>query len=47
MGAIEQEDAMTTPCGNFFHAECLGRWMQREMICPVCRDVLPEPLLHD
>jgi hypothetical protein len=47
MVGIEQEDAMTTPCGHSFHAECLGRWMQQEMICPVCRDVLPEPLLHD
>jgi hypothetical protein len=47
MRAIEQEEAMTTPCGHSFHAECLGRWMQQEMICPLCRDVLPEPRRRD
>jgi hypothetical protein len=41
-----EEDAQTmvTPCGHAFHSECLLRWMQEDMVCPFCRDVLPEPL---
>lgn len=29
------------PCGHRFHARCLARWLEREVVCPVCRgDVL-------
>ncbi|OHS98431.1 hypothetical protein TRFO_35172 [Tritrichomonas foetus] len=37
------EDVMTTPCNHAFHKECLERWMQEDMVCPVCRSNLPEP----
>jgi hypothetical protein len=35
------EDAMVTPCSHSFHAKCLTRWMEIEMMCPLCRDPLP------
>jgi hypothetical protein len=38
------EPSMLPPCGHAFHGECLMRWMQEEMICPVCTQRLPEPL---
>jgi hypothetical protein len=45
MSVIEEgEQAMVTPCGHEFHSGCLLRWMQEEMVCPFCRDILPEPV---
>lgn len=37
------DEAMITPCGHTFHSECLLRWMEEQMICPVCRNPLPQP----
>jgi hypothetical protein len=37
------EDAMGTPCGHLFHRECLTRWMDMQMVCPLCRRPLPGP----
>ncbi|KAK9829544.1 hypothetical protein WJX72_006402 [[Myrmecia] bisecta] len=34
---------MVTPCGHFFHQQCLQRWMDVKMECPTCRTVLPPP----
>jgi hypothetical protein len=25
------------PCSHFFHVDCVGRWMQRATLCPLCR----------
>ncbi|KAL6853583.1 hypothetical protein ACP4OV_019612 [Aristida adscensionis] len=25
------------PCGHVYHAECIGLWLQRKPVCPVCR----------
>ncbi|CAO2182500.1 unnamed protein product [Urochloa humidicola] len=25
------------PCGHAFHAVCIGLWLQRRWVCPVCR----------
>ena len=42
MGEIEaDEPSMVTPCQHGFHRDCLERWMQEQMICPVCRATLP------
>lgn len=42
MTNIEEGDAtMMTPCLHGFHADCLARWMQEQMICPICRARLP------
>jgi hypothetical protein len=38
-----RQSAMVTQCGHAFHAKCLLRWMQEEMVCPVCREQLLEP----
>lgn len=34
---------MVTPCGHFFHADCLKQWMAAAgcPTCPTCRRVLP------
>lgn len=32
---------MVTPCGHFFHSQCLQRWMDVKMECPTCRQILP------
>ena len=37
----ETELAMVTPCRHAFHRDCLLTWMEQDMICPVCRAVLP------
>lgn len=42
MNVIENNDeTMVTPCHHAFHKECLTRWMQEQMICPICRAALP------
>jgi hypothetical protein len=38
----EPTDLMIPPCDHPFHRQCLERWMQRKMECPVCRLRLPE-----
>jgi transmembrane E3 ubiquitin-protein ligase len=32
---------MISPCDHLFHRECLGRWMDIKLECPVCRQPLP------
>lgn len=32
-----------TPCGHFFHKQCLLMWMEEKLTCPLCRLPLPEP----
>ncbi|OHT14942.1 hypothetical protein TRFO_14584 [Tritrichomonas foetus] len=42
LSQIEADDpTMTPPCGHTFHRACLHRWMDEELICPVCRSPLP------
>lgn len=42
MCQIEQdEETMVTPCNHAFHRECLQRWMEEQLACPVCRAQLP------
>ena len=38
----EGDETMSTPCHHGFHKECLSRWMQEQMICPICRARLPD-----
>jgi len=32
---------MVTPCDHVFHQECLSRWLEVKLECPVCRSILP------
>lgn len=42
MSMISVKDQyMITPCKHCFHESCLSRWMEEEMVCPICRAVLP------
>ena len=34
-------DYMITPCNHVFHVDCLTRWMNVNMTCPMCRSNLP------
>ena len=38
-----EDNVMITPCGHYFHKACLEQWMNEQMVCPVCRQELPEP----
>lgn len=33
--------AMTTPCDHVYHSDCLERWMEEELVCPMCRAEIP------
>lgn len=37
-----QGQYMVAPCNHIFHVECLSRWMEIKMECPICRHALPE-----
>lgn len=39
----DNDEIMKTPCNHFFHKECLTRWMEENMVCPLCRNSLPIP----
>ena len=28
-------------CGHYFHGECLGKWVVRQDVCPMCRSPYP------
>lgn len=36
-----RQSYMLAPCDHVFHKECLMRWMEVKMECPVCRSDLP------
>lgn len=38
---LEGDETMTTPCQHSFHKECLERWMEEKLVCPMCRAALP------
>ena len=38
---VVEGEHMITPCDHVFHKQCLGRWMELKLECPVCRTNLP------
>lgn len=38
---INGDNSIMTPCHHAFHKSCLSRWLDEEMICPICRNTLP------
>ena len=41
MNINENEPSYCTPCHHFFHQECLSRWMEEGLVCPICRTRIP------
>ncbi len=37
-----KEKLYKTPCGHFFHSECLKSWGGKKLDCPVCRAQIPD-----
>mmetsp|Transcript_104799 Transcript_104799/g.185082 ORF Transcript_104799/g.185082 Transcript_104799/m.185082 type:complete len:615 (+) Transcript_104799:62-1906(+) len=37
------DGAVRTPCGHFFHEECLATWCIAHLDCPLCRQTVGEP----
>ena len=35
------EKIMVAPCGHSFHEECMVKWLEIKLICPMCRKSLP------
>jgi len=43
-----KNDVFITPCGHFFHFDCLSVWVQtRQQTCPNCRANLGEDFVPD
>jgi hypothetical protein len=40
LGSIMTNDLQYLPCAHVFHRNCIGKWFQRSMTCPVCRSVV-------
>eukprot|EP00879_Flechtneria_rotunda_P005683 GHRR01005982.1.p1 GENE.GHRR01005982.1~~GHRR01005982.1.p1 ORF type:complete len:619 (+),score=198.57 GHRR01005982.1:111-1967(+) len=38
---LPAHERLLTPCGHFFHPECLASWMDVKAECPTCRGPLP------
>ena len=41
MLSLNPLEYMVTPCYHIYHSECLERWMDHKLECPVCRSGLP------
>lgn len=41
------ESIKKTPCGHFFHEECLGKWLENAKSCPLCRKDLQGAIDHE
>jgi hypothetical protein len=39
----DDDQVMLLPCSHFFHTECISRWLNTNVTCPVCRFQLCEP----
>ena len=41
-GSSDSSPRVVTPCDHVFHQDCLKRWMDIKMECPVCRRTVPD-----
>lgn len=39
-GVQDMKSAVITPCGHFFHASCLKKWLYVQESCPLCHGPL-------
>lgn len=40
---LHSSDRMVTPCGHYFHADCLTKWLEVRLECALCRRPVPPP----
>ena len=40
---VHSPDRMVTPCGHYFHSECLLKWLDVRLECALCRRPVPPP----
>ena len=33
----DEEDIMQLPCKHYFHVDCIKEWLQKERVCPMCK----------
>ena len=43
----DNEVSVITPCKHSFHDECIRRWMEEQLICPICRRELPQMIENE
>lgn len=41
-GKINKKDYYASKCNHTFHASCIGKWLERDNTCPLCRADLPQ-----
>eukprot|EP00293_Proteomonas_sulcata_P014772 CAMPEP_0184288258 /NCGR_PEP_ID=MMETSP1049-20130417/764_1 /TAXON_ID=77928 /ORGANISM="Proteomonas sulcata, Strain CCMP704" /LENGTH=65 /DNA_ID=CAMNT_0026594539 /DNA_START=273 /DNA_END=470 /DNA_ORIENTATION=- len=41
-GQSDPGPRVVTPCDHVFHQDCLKRWMEIKLECPVCRRQVPD-----
>lgn len=37
LNEIKVNSSVLTPCGHFFHQDCLSQWLYKKQNCPLCR----------
>lgn len=40
---VHSPERMVTPCGHYFHSECLLKWLDVRLECALCRRPVPPP----
>lgn len=41
----EESSIKRTPCQHIFHEECLGKWLQNNTTCPLCREDVQDAVM--
>lgn len=47
LNEIKANTSVLTPCGHFFHQDCLSEWLYKNHTCPLCRTLVKEMTIED